>query len=112
MSYRRRILSRLKHFYDEVGPPALLSLDPIDIIGKPGDQKYVAAINQLLAEQLILGKSGVESNRPAFYLNPDRISDIEKELCWYRNPALQWLVGIVIAICGLAWAVIGVLLRK
>lgn len=106
MSYRRRILSRLKDFYDKEGPPGLLILDPIDILGKPGNQKYVAAINQLLAEGLILGKLGGESNKPAFAPNPDKINDIEKELRWYSDPALQFLVGSLIAASGLAWAII------
>jgi hypothetical protein len=112
MSYRRHILARLKHFRGEVGPPGLLSLDPTDILGKPADQKYAAAINQLLEEKLVLGKAGVESNRPAFCLNPDKLNEIEEELRWYRDPALQWLVGAVIATCGLAWAVISFLLKK
>ncbi len=112
MKYRRIILKRLRHFYDNEGPPGILELNPIDIIGKPGNKKFVAAINQLLAEKLILAQPGVESNRPAFCLNPDRIDDIEKELLWYRDPALQFLVGTVIAVGGLAWAVIEYLIKQ
>jgi hypothetical protein len=110
MSYRKRILRRLKHFYDEQGPGDLLLLDPIDIIGKPGGQKYVAAVNQLMEERLIYGVAAGE--RPAFRLNPDRIEEVKRELRWYRDPALQFVVGTLLAVGGLVWAIITFIMER
>lgn len=101
MSHRRRILKRLKHFYDAEGPGALLLLDPIDIIGKPGNQRYAAAVNQLVSEGMIRGIAMEGSNRPAFCLNPKRIDDVMKALRWYRDPAAQFIVGALLAVAGL-----------
>ena len=104
MSYRKLILKRLKHFWDTEGPGKYLKLDPIDILGKPADTKYVAAINQLLAEKLILGID--QGGTPAFSLNPAEIDDIMKELSWSRNPTILFLVPVLIALAGLVWAVL------
>ena len=116
MSYRRLILKRLRHFYDNAGSAhdTYLLLDPVDIVGKtlPGKRgkKYVAAINQLMREGLVL--SVVAGGKPAFSLNPDRIDDVSSELHWWRNPAIIVIVTTLIGLGGLVWAVARFFLEK
>ena len=111
MSYRRLILKRLKHFYDDAGSGhgAYLLLDPLDIVGKPlpgkRGQRYSAAINQLIREQLIVGVS-VGGGKAGFSLNSDRIDNVKKELQWWRNQAIIVIVSTTIALAGLIWAVL------
>jgi len=112
MSYRRRILRRLVDFFDKVGPTQLLKLDPMDIIGKPVNEKYAAALNQLLAAKLVLGEDVGGGIGPAFRLNPDKLDDIKRELRWYRDPAWQFWVGTGIAIAGLVLAILTFLVKK
>ena len=104
--YRRLVLERLTDFAKEVGgPDAYLSLSPVSILGRPGDQAYLAAINELLEERLILGVAA--DSEPAFRLNPEKRSEIEAELAkWYQRPVWQWVVGTAVAVLGL----VGVLL--
>ena len=70
MSYRRVILKRLKHFYDEIGAAegSYLSLDPIDIVGR------------------VVGEG-----RAAYFLHSNRIGDLRKELHWWRNAEIVWI---------------------
>ena len=96
--YRRLVLEQLVRFGNEVGgPDAYLSLAPKSILGRPGDQGYVAAINELLEEGLILGVASPESE-PAFPLNPAKRAEVETELrsSWYHRPVWQWAIGTAI----------------
>jgi hypothetical protein len=106
MSYRRRILSRLKEYREQVGPPAFLTIEPADVLAAPGDQKFTLALNRLLLDRVILGETIDEYHRPVFCLNPDKMDEIDSELQWYRDPELQFRVGVLIVICGLTWAII------
>ena len=114
MSYRREILKRLKHFYDDVGADesAYLLLDPIDIIGTPGNAKYVAAINQLLREDFIRAVVPKGSNRPAFSLNVAKIEDINKELNILRSPTFIFVVSTLIALAGLMLGIVKFVLGR
>src|SRR5438876_12234374 len=106
MSYRKIILKRLIHFYDDVSSAdgAYLELDPIDIVGKslPGKEgtKYVAAINQLVREGLVMAVP--IGDKMAFSLNSNKIEDIKKELQRWRNPLI---ISTILALAGLVWAV-------
>ena len=73
MSYRRVILKRLKHFYDEIGAAegSYLSLDPIDIVGR------------------VVGEV-----RAAYFLHSSRIGDVRKELHGWRNADIVWISGV------------------
>ena len=114
MSYRKMILKRLRHFYNDIGSAegAYLQLDPIDIVGKPltgKDQtKYIAAINQLLREGII--KAASIGGQAAFTLDSSRIGDVKSELEWWRK--LIVLVPILIALAGLIWGVVAFFLRR
>ena len=105
MGYRKRILRELKDLYDQKGHDAYTFLDPQNILKKPGNDAYAAAVNTLLAERLIIGIS-TAGKKPAFRLNPDLIDEIKKELDWCRSPISQWIITSIIAVCGLAVAVI------
>jgi len=113
MNYRKIVLKRLLDFYEKEGPPpAFLSLDPIVIIGIPVNKDYADAINRLISEGIIVGVSASD-NKPAFTLNPEKIDTVRKILrpLW-KNPTFQWLVGILIAVAALLWAIIEFYLRK
>lgn len=117
MSYRRLILKRLRHFYNDAGSGhgAYLLLDPVDIVGKPlpgkRGQRYSAAINQLLREELIVGVP-VGGGKAGFSLNSDKIEDVNKELQWWRNQTIIVVVSTLIALAGLIWAVLKFFLER
>ena len=81
-----------------------------------GEQKFVAALNQLLHEELILVIEGGEvppesggGQRLAVCLNPDRVTEVRKELLvWYRDP--RFIIPAVIGLAGVVWAVASVFL--
>jgi hypothetical protein len=116
MCYRRLILKRVNDFFKaHPEPGSYLSLDPIEIVGKPlpgkEGEKYAAAVGQLLTEKLIVGVS-IGEGKTAYSVNPNRIDDVRKELLWWRNPTVQWLVGSLIALIGLILALIAFVLPK
>ncbi len=80
MSYRYRILQILKELYSQNGPDAYGVLDPIDVLGTSGTMEYFTAINQLLAEKLILGITLKDSDKIVFRLNPEKLGKVENEL--------------------------------
>jgi hypothetical protein len=87
-----------------------LELHPIDILGKPADKTYADALNHLISEKLIIGINA--GGRPGFSLNPAKMEEILKELQWYRNPLILFLVPTLIALAGIFLAVLKFFLEK
>lgn len=74
MDYRSAILAELKLLYQQ-GPEAFALADSLRCFS-PGDQSYLTALQQLLAEGLVRGISSGINDRIAISLNPEKISAI------------------------------------
>ncbi|HEY9145562.1 MAG TPA: hypothetical protein VIN36_02670 [Thiobacillus sp.] len=104
MSHRKNILRVLRKLLEQQGPNAYGNLDPKNILGKPADITYQHTINQLIEEGLILRAPTNEAI--AFRLNLQKKEVYEAELQpWYKNSLVQWMIATVLAIAGVAIAV-------
>ena len=74
-------------------------------------QKIIPALNQLLSEELIVGRE-VDDVPPknfggqsiCYYLNTKKIKEVREELnVWYLDP--RFIIPAVIGLAGLVWAV-------
>jgi hypothetical protein len=112
MNHRYGIIRDVYKFYVKRGPHnyGLAHRFPSFVEGNP---EYVAALNQLMYEKLILYESvpsdTTGKNLLAIGINPDSLEDIRKELSpWYRDP--KFLIPAIIGVLGLLWAVLTILL--
>ena len=112
MNHRYGILRDVYKFYVKKGPHnyGLVHAFPSFFKGNP---EYLAALNQLIDEKLILSTSvpsdTTRENLVAIGINPDRLEDIRKELSpWYRDP--KFFIPTIIGVLGLLWAVLTILL--
>jgi len=79
--------------YSEKGPNCFAQADTLPA-SSPVRQSFLAAINQLLREEIIRGIAAGEvhqesggGQRLALCLNPDKLEEVRKELLiWYRDP--------------------------
>ena len=93
MSYRRSILKDAYKLYLEKGPNNAALADTLSSF-KLGDQEYLAAMNALLTEKLLLGVEGPDK-RVAVMANPAKIKEIERMLGkWYEDPKF-WITTVV-----------------
>ena len=89
MNHRLRILRDATKFYKERGPHNYGAGETFPSF-REGDPEYLAALNQLIREELILGVN--RDDVVGIGLNPDRLADIRKELYpWYRIPGSSYL---------------------
>lgn len=72
MDYRNLILADLRKLWDEKGPGNYFLADTLTSF-KAGDQRYLVALNQLLAEKVVVGIQGPDE-RIAVALNPETLS--------------------------------------
>jgi hypothetical protein len=109
---RTGILRELYTFWLEKGPGNFALADTLKCF-KAGDQIFLTAMNQLLAEGLVVGvSSGVKiedsTERAAIAANPGRIKDIRKEIRpWYKDPV--W-IGTILGAAALLATIVGMLL--
>ncbi|MCD4779826.1 MAG: hypothetical protein K8S27_04670 [Candidatus Omnitrophica bacterium] len=108
MNHRIQILRDVYKFYNEKGP-GNYGLAHTFPSFTTGDERYLAALNQLLREKLILGVSmpdnSHEKDQMAIGLNPDRLNNIRKELSpWHMDPKI--VIPIIVGMLGLIWAVV------
>jgi len=109
MEYRKRILKDLLVVYRLKGTTAYVHADELSGMS-PGNDEFLAAIDQLLHEGLILGVRGSVGSdgvghRLAVALNPHRIKDINKEVRgWHRDP--RFVISTALAIAALVWAIL------
>ncbi len=78
MKYRKSCLKELYKFYEEKGSNNYALADSLKSF-KPGDERYLTTVNQLLPEGLILGIEAPDK-RVAVCLNPEKLKIIKKEL--------------------------------
>lgn len=109
MFFKKRILKELYEFYVLNGPNNYVLADTLRCFS-PGNEKFLAALNGLLREELIKGiDSGIEVKESKKYrlataINPDKIETIQKIIRnWYEDPkfwitTLLTIVGLIIAI--------------
>jgi hypothetical protein len=71
MEYRNEILDQLRNFYQEKGPNNYVLAHTLHAF-RVGDEKFLLALNQLIAEKLILGVATPDS-QVAVTLNPERL---------------------------------------
>lgn len=107
--YRRKILRALRALYDQKGPEEYRALDAAAIIRKPSDERYAAAVNQLVKEGLVETVSQPASNQAVFRLNAAKVEEISKELRWYRDTATQFLIATLVGLIGLLWPIVSAL---
>ena len=104
---RRRILRDLRDFSQHVGggPDNYVQPDSLRSF-RVGDKTFLAAINELLGQGLILGVAGSDK-RVAIRLNYRKIDEINKELseaAWYADP--KFVIPTIIAIVAAAAAIV------
>jgi len=80
MKPRRLILTKLLDLYRQQGANSFVIAD--QLLSKAGDPEFLAAVNQLLGERLILAidAGGSMKGRLAIGLNAERAHDVETEL--------------------------------
>jgi hypothetical protein len=77
---QREIFEELLSFYDDNGPNNFYPSDLLECYPR-GDESYGVALNRLIAEGYLLAcEIDPVSKRVAIALNPDRISDVRREL--------------------------------
>lgn len=115
MKYRRLVLKQLDRLYQKKGPNNFLYADELNGFS-PGDEEFLAAIDQLRKEDLIHctadekvpGEYGMQA-RLAVALNPDAVDRVRKELTsWYQDA--RFLIPAAIALAALLWSIIKELL--
>jgi len=98
MSVRRMILRKLKRL-DDKSPETKNFALASSFMRRPRDKLVLVAINELLAEELLLGTS-VEGQQLAVQLNKAKMTQVNAEL---RTDWRSWL-ALVVAILGTAAA--------
>ena len=108
MKYRKAILKELYKLYEEKGPDKYVLADTLKSF-KPGDERYLSTVNQLLREDLILCVEALDKH-VATGLNPKKLKIVEKELrLWYQDP--KFWISIIIALGALIWAILEFMLK-
>lgn len=75
MVYREEILTDLRRIWDEKGPRNFVLADSLPCF-RAGDKDFLLALNQLLAEGLVVAVQGPES-RLGVAINPERIAKMQ-----------------------------------
>lgn len=102
MSPKKTILKTLAGQHVSAGPGILTR--PATIPGfQAQPDKYQRAVNNLLQERLIEGRTDPEG-RLAITLNAHRLTDVKKELrpFWF-HPAFVALLGVLAVVAGLGF---------
>ncbi len=100
MFLRKKILKELYTFYEEKGPDNYVLADTLKCFS-PRNEKFLAAVNGLLREELIKGiapgikAKGSTQDRVAIAINPAKIREIKKEIRnWYKDPKF-WITVLL-----------------
>ena len=105
-SYRTKILRAVFEFYLEHKIDNFILVDTLPSF-TPGNQKYLAAVSQLLSEELLLGLES-ENQRLSVSINPAKIMEVRSELdVWYRDT--RFMISMIIGMAGWVVALIGLI---
>jgi|SRR5579862_1595856 len=106
MTWRQKILRDLRDVEGRIGPAGFVYGHQLQSF-KPGDQKMLVALNELVQEGLLEAIADPDNGYVALRLSRSRGRDVDEELSkkhWAQDP--RFLIPSLVAIGGLTLAVL------